>query len=406
MDPEVNQVTMFRDNSTPNILVISASIGSGHTQAAKALESALRLQSPGAVINSVDFMSSEHSLINAMIKHTYVSMLHSLPDVYDSLYRWSDAVSYGSKVQSLLSGIMKKSLQELVELYQPDLLLFTHPFPCGTAAALKKSGRLRALLAGVITDFAVHRLWVYPEVDFYFAPSTSLRQELSFEGIDEEKIYAMGIPVAQTFEARSRSTASAETQDGKPIILIMGGGLGLGHLDQTIRVLSTLPLPIHIVAVAGQNEELTRSLRELAPALPQKLTVFDYTDRIPELMASASLLITKPGALTCSEALVAKLPIILFQPLPGQEYVNAHYLSKNKAALPCDTDDQLRETSLNLLTNKPFRSSLLKNAESLRYPHAAINISNVLLSHMKGRCPHEASRTSDLNYREPSAASS
>ena len=351
-------------------------------------------------------MSSEYSLINSMIKHSYVSMLQTLPNIYDSLYRWSDEVSHGSKVQSLLSSIMKKTLQELADYYRPDLLLFTHPFPCGAGAALKKSGRLRTLLAGVITDFAIHRLWVYPEVDFYFTPSKSLRRELITEGIDSKKVYALGIPVAQNFETCSQLTPHNKADCGKPIILIMGGGLGLGHLDQTIRVLSSLPFPVHIVAVAGQNVELTKSLKHMAPSLPQELTVFNYTDRIPELMSSASLLITKPGALTCSEALVSKLPMILFQPLPGQEYANAHYLCKNKSALHCNTNEQLREMSLNLLLSQPLRNKLLNHAERLRYPRASINISNVLLSHMKGRCFNETSRASDFDYCEPSAASS
>jgi processive 1,2-diacylglycerol beta-glucosyltransferase len=203
---------ILQENAKLNILIVSASIGAGHHQAALALESSLRSQAPAAIIHTVDFMSSEHSLLNAMLKHTYVSMLNTMPDVYDSIYRWSDAVSSGTKVRTLLSRVMKLTLQELVELYRPNLLFFTHPFPCGAAAALKRDGRLRPLLAAIITDFTVHRMWVYPTVDSYFVPTRAMRRTLAAEGIEPSRVLNVRVLTSHNETRRAYLCGSACSQ--------------------------------------------------------------------------------------------------------------------------------------------------------------------------------------------------
>lgn len=400
-------MTMLQNNVKLNILIVSASIGSGHQQAALALQTSLRTQAPDATIHTVDFMSSEHSMLNAMMKHTYLSMLQSIPDMYDLIYRWSQEGKNGSKVRRLLTLVMKKTMQELVEQYRPDLLLFTHPFPCGAAVALKHDSRLRPLLAAIITDFTVHRLWVYSQVDSYFVPARAMRRTLLAEGIEPSRVHVTGIPISERFAAPRRYEdllQASDASDDKPIVLIMGGGLGLGNLHQTIRVLSTLPLSIHIVAVAGRNEELSRSLNDMSPFLQQKLTVLGYTDQIPELMSSSSLLITKPGGLTCAEALAANLPLLLYRPLPGPECDNARFLTNNNAAVSCETVEQLRSQALRLLVDAPARSRFQQNATRIARPNAAIDISKILLSDLKGRCTNETHRTFAVDHRDASAA--
>lgn len=134
------------------ILIVAASIGSGHMQAAKAVRDEFLHKSPDATINNVDFMDQDSSA-GHIIKETYLNMIDYIPNAYDLLYRYSQEPRHGSNVKSLLALIMKKRMRKLCQKYQPDLLVFTHPFPCCAAAYLKAKGQIAIPLAAVITDF-------------------------------------------------------------------------------------------------------------------------------------------------------------------------------------------------------------------------------------------------------------
>lgn len=73
-----------------------------------------------------------------------------------------------------------------------------------------------------------------------------------------------------------------------------------------------------ITVVAGQNTSLYESLVVLSESMKTKTTVYGYTTNISELMKSSSLLVTKPGALTCMEAVTIGLPMVFFNAIPGQ----------------------------------------------------------------------------------------
>ena len=70
------------------ILIVAASIGSGHMQAAKAVRDEFLRKSPDATINIVDFMDQDSSL-GHIIKETYLNMIDYIPNAYDLLYRYS-----------------------------------------------------------------------------------------------------------------------------------------------------------------------------------------------------------------------------------------------------------------------------------------------------------------------------
>jgi processive 1,2-diacylglycerol beta-glucosyltransferase len=68
--------------------------------------------------------------------------------------------------------------------------------------------------------------------------------------------------------------------------------------------------------VAGRQQAVERRFREMARSSPQ-ITPFGFTNRIPELMAAADLVVSLPGATTCSEARVVGRHLLLLDVMPG-----------------------------------------------------------------------------------------
>lgn len=363
-----------------NILIVSASIGSGHTQAAQAVQNELLHRFPQANITVVDFFADSRWL--GLIKKTYLLMLHVLPDAYDFLYHQSQKSNPGSNVKNLTARVMKKRMLNLVEQYCPDMLVFTHPFPCCAAAYLRRTGRLNVPLYAIITDFAAHQSWVHDEVASYFVANTEVVAALRRMGVDRQ-IFNTGIPISADFTQLPPNRRCL----AEPVVLIMGGGLGLGGVEESVAALAALRLPLRLVVVTGKNRSLQKRLALLKKLSPHPVELIGYTDRVHELMAKASLLITKPGALTCSEAMALELPLLLFAPLPGQEEENAAYLTRQGAALKITTSAELAKMVSQLLADTAQMATLRSNARNTARPYAASEIAEILKGHISDILP-------------------
>lgn len=366
-----------------HVLIVSASIGSGHTQAANAVKAELERQHPDIRVAVVDFLEGDNFSLNTFIKETYLKMIDVFPDMYDLLYRWSQASHNGTTVRNLMSWILKKRILRLIDRHRPDLIVFTHPFPCGAACHLKRKEMLTIPLAGVITDYAVHRLWLYNEVDSYFVAVPDLKENLIQQGIAAEKIHITGIPISSSFGEVGAAPRTVKANDGPATILIMGGGQGLGAVVEVLTELDKIEGQYRFVVVAGRNAGLRKDLQLLSRSLKHPVQVIGYTRRIPELMADADLLVTKPGALTCSEALAAGLPMVLVNAIPGQEEENARHLAQNGAAIWAEEKSQLNRTVQQLLANPLLLQAMREQAQRMGRPDAARQIVRQLIGNRK-----------------------
>ena len=365
------------------VLIVSASIGSGHHQAARAIAAELARRQDNLQITIADFMEDTDSYLAAFMKEAYLKMLELSPNLYDLVYRVSQAPLPGFKAQGLLARVLQGGMAQLVRRHRPDLIIATHPFPCGAAAYLRDSRRLRAPLVGVITDFAVHRLWVYEHVDAYFVAAPEIKRELSALGVPARRIYASGIPVHPQFTANAGGRGilgELSLAADQPLVLLMGGGLGMGGIRQALASMDELKLPLQFVVLAGKNKELQGKLQEETKSLRHAVRVLGYTDRIPELMRAAAMLVTKPGALTVCEALVSETPLLLYEPIPGQEWENAVFLTQRGVALWAKNRQELKDGVTTLLTRPEQVEKLRKEAEALRRPAAAAAVATAALA--------------------------
>ncbi len=356
------------------ILLLSASIGTGHTKAAMALQEYWEKNYIDRDVTLVDFLSTETFSIDNLVRETYIKTIDVFPMLYDVVYRLSQGTYQGGIMPALASWFLKRRMQRLVEKEDPDAMVFTHPFPCGAACLLKRKKQLDIPLFAVITDFTVHKFWLYEQVDGYCVGSLPMVNELKKAGIDERKIHLTGIPIQQAFyEPPIRDYSKAK----ETVALIMGGGLGLSAIQKALEYLDKLERIHRFIVVAGNNTGLYESLLEHKDKLSRPVTIYGYTNRIPELMKEASILITKPGALTCTEAITMGLPIVCFDAIPGHEEANASFLEREGAARWARDIHNLADV-VDVILGNPSRLQDMSNAGLRLRTEGAANIDKVL----------------------------
>lgn len=109
-----------------------------------------------------------------------------------------------------------------------------------------------------------------------------------------------------------------------------------------------------------------------------RVVVLDYTDKVPELMSISSIVITKPGGLTTTESLVSGLPIIVTNPIPGQEEENAEFLVENGVAVWIKKNDNVARVLKNLYRHPEVVEEMRSNIPKLAKPNSTKDICEIL----------------------------
>lgn len=374
-----------------SFLLVTASIGSGHIKAASSVAEALKIKYPEASVNMVDFTAADVSLVNAFMKWSYLTMLKFVPNLYELMYRVTGHRTGGGIIQAFLDFIMARDMRKLVRKYRPDAVICTHPFPSGAASQLKlyvKGTDEDFLSDVVITDYSVHQMWVYKRVDQYFVAREDMCRNLADHGLEKSTLYPVGIPVGREFssvESRQELFKEFKLDSSKPVLLIMGGGLGLGGMDVALKALEDLSQDVQIIVVAGKNQKLMAQVQAVIPKSHHDIRVYGYTDMVHKLMMVSSLLISKPGALTITEAMSCGLPILLHEPIPGPETDNAEYFAQCGTAAWIPKDHELGEKVKELLEHPKALEDMRKAAMHWRRPEAAEKIADYIGEALKSR---------------------
>jgi processive 1,2-diacylglycerol beta-glucosyltransferase len=239
---------------------------------------------------------------------------------------------------------------------------------------------------------------VQPEVDVYCVASEEARSQLVNWGISPNRILVCGIPVDPVFgnpfdKSELRRALGLDGQ--RPIVLVMGGGMGPAPLEAIVESLDLCRFPLQVLAVAGHDRTLRQALELLRRKVTLDLRVFGWADTIPEFMAAADLLITKPGGLTTSEALSAGLPMIVTQPIPGSEERHLRYLEQQGVAVPAKTLEEIPQLVTRMLSKPETLAEMSRRQRDLSRPDAAHGIAQV------GRALLEKSTYIDLLATPP-----
>lgn len=214
----------------------------------------------------------------------------------------------------------------VIRQLRPDTIVCTHPFPSAVVSRLKRIG-LDVPLCTVITDYDVHGAWVSREVNTYLVPTEDAKQTLLSRGVPADSVQVTGIPVHPNFwKAHNRDELRARFGlKAMPTVLVMGGGWGLMKGKAFLDHLVQRREDIQLVICLGSNEKAKAALLADERFRHPHVRLLGFTHEIDKWMDVSDLLITKPGGMTCTEAMAKGIPMLFYEPIPGQEEENLQY---------------------------------------------------------------------------------
>jgi len=373
--------------SPRRLLLLSVSAGAGHVRAAEALRVAATGMA-GIEALHLDVMDHVSPAFRALYTDLYLKLVEHSPATWSMLYRIMDRTPPNAPAARLRRAIERLNTRDLLRAiarFEPDAVVCTHFLPAELLMRERSRGRLACPLHVVVTDFDLHGMWVVPGMAGWFAASDEVAFRMHARGLDAARIRVTGIPIMPAFaQAHERDACAREfgLDPARRAILLMGGGAGLGGLDEVAARLLAIEADFQLVALAGRNAKALERLQALAQAHPGRLVAQGFTECVERLMSACDLVVTKPGGLTTSECLALGRPMIVHAPIPGQEERNCDYLLEQGAALKAVDAIALDYRVRELVANPARLAALGARALALGRPHAAHDVlAHVLADH-------------------------
>ena len=371
-----------------NILIFYASYGGGHLNAAKSINEYILNNFKDINTELIDCMKYVNKTIEKVTTTAYREAAKKAPWVWGRIYNDSQRGPL-AHISTRTNMIMAIKLLKLLREKKPDLIISTHPFGSQMCSYLKRKRKISAKIATIMTDFAPHDQWLVGKdfTDFYFVSNDQMKQYLVEKNIDSNKVFVTGIPLSSRFLLkynREEILHNYNLKDNIKTVLFFGGGefgLGKSHTYNILDSLIKIPKDIQIVAISGKNEKMNSKFKEIVANnnASDRVQVLKFTDQVPELMSISDLVITKPGGMTTTEALASSLPMIVINPIPGQEEENAKFLESKGVCIWIKNDDDCFTVLNDLFSNTDKLNKMKENASLLGRPNSTRDICNILL---------------------------
>jgi processive 1,2-diacylglycerol beta-glucosyltransferase len=372
------------------VLIVSVSAGAGHLRAAQAVEEALAARHPECEVLNVDAMEYVPAAFRRLYAKGYLDLVNRAPMLWGYIYsrtEKSKSTAVTARLNRLMERLNSRKLVKVAREFDPHEILAVHPLPMDVFNREKRRGRLAARVSVVITDFDVHPLWVDPASDRYFASCGEVAHRLALRGVDAARVTVTGIPLVPEFAVavppRRRAAVRRELglRPGRPAVLASAGGFGVGRVAEAVELMAGAAARAggaDLVVVAGRNRKLREKVAGLRAPRGVRILPLGFVTNMHELTAVVDLMVSKPGGLTSSECLARGLPMLILDPIPGQEERNAAFLLEGGAAWQAATLEGL-DYKLGKLLAEPTRlASMCRAASRLARPDACYRVAAAL----------------------------
>ena len=372
------------------IIIFYASYGGGHLNAAKSINEYILENYKNVDIELIDCMKYINKTIEKVTTSAYNEMAKKAPWAWGKIYADSQKGPL-AHLSSRSNKIMAIKLLKLLREKNADLIISTHPFGSQMCSYLKRKRKINSKIATIMTDFAPHDQWLVGSdfTDYFFVAHDKMKQYLINKNIPEEKIFSTGIPISTRFTKeydKEKLLKEFNLQPGKQTVLFFGGGeYGLGK-SKTFNIFENLIQAnenMQVIAISGKNPEMKKEFENIIEKHNKSncVKLLSYTNKVPELMSISDLVVTKPGGLTTSESLASCLPMVIINPIPGQEKENAEFLENHGIAVWIKNSNESKMIFELLLSNKEKLEDMKKNTSILAKPFSTAEICKILLDH-------------------------
>ncbi len=361
-------------------LILSCGTGGGHNSAGRAIEQELTARG-----HSVTFM--DPYLLNgprtsSAVSNAYISMAQRAPSAFGALYALGGAVSRipGRSPVYYVNRGMGPILEKYLSEHPCDAIVMPHLFPAEIITNMKRRGMRVPATYFIATDYTCIPFTAETDCDYYIIPAAPLTEEFVSRGIPPERLMPLGIPVRREF-ARGGDRAGARARLGldpeKLYILVAGGSIGAGNLNETVGTLLKHYRHARIIVVCGSNRALYDGLRR---DYGGKCALLGYTSDIADYMRASDLFISKPGGLSSTEAAVIGTALIHVTPIPGCETRNMAFFSENGMSVPVKRPKSQLPDACDSLLDETAREEMLRCQHSVLPQNSAARICDLIES--------------------------
>ena len=360
--------------SKHRVLILSASVGTGHKVAARALEGAF-LRHPEVEVLNQDVLEMTNEAYAKLYSDTYQMVAKRMPRLLGWVYDINDAPFTNEQpLRKLWDMLNTQPVVRFVKDYRPDICICTHFTPAGIIAQLMATDQLDTSLSVVTTDYDFQGMWLSQTFNRYFVARDESKARLLELGVVADRITVSGIPVSPQFAEpvdREAVLARYELRSDLPVIVVSAGAVGGGPAQEIVAQIMHMRRPVQCIVICGANERLLHDVEALTLPRASLFRVLGFSSDMLDLVRIAALFVGKPGGLTASECMAAGTPMVIVTPIPGQEERNADYLLEEGAAVRCN-DLETIDYKIDRLLDDPARLAQLRaNARRVGRPDAA-----------------------------------
>lgn len=372
------------------ILVLHVSVGTGHTSAAKALGAAFERYAD-VEVHVEDVFDHVNELARRSISEGYNEISTRLQPLYTMLHSGinledTDSALSANRIMATLGRPFLIRFESHVGKLAPDVIISTMQIPFHVLQSYSQRHRIAEY--AVITDFSVQSTWLRSNVAGYFVASDLTRDILLLRDVPAERVHVTGIPVRLEI-AEEKAPADMRRRHNlpldRPLISIFGGGLAIERVRYIVEELLDSQLAGTLAVVAGRNRELVTALDDLQDGPQMQLRVLGFIDYVDDLVVASDLVVSKPGGLITSEVLARGTPMLVVDPIPGQEEWNADVVAGTGAGVQLRVPE-LVPRAVEVLLRSPERIAAMRNAaETIGRPRAAFDIAERVLNELEQR---------------------
>jgi len=372
---------------------LTADAGFGHRSASNAIKNALEDLAADkyeiALVNPLDNKKAPFFIRDSQSE--YDKWVRDVPELYKFGYEISDSPIPVTILETILMVTLYEVFNELIDEYQPDIIINTYPLYQAPFVAVKTLQKLNIPMVTIVTDLAtVHQIWFNDKVDLLVVPTEIVKKDAIEAGVDSEKISVIGIPVNPKIfllkESKQDLRKKLGWKDSLTTILAVGSKR-VEHFKDFLHILNHTGFSFQLIVVTGKDKILYDELLDYE--WHHETKIYEFVDQMPEFMRASDLIITKAGGLIVTEALASGLPLILIDVIPGQESGNAQFVQDGKAGFWTKNPIEFIENLGHLLLNEENKLKLTqKNAKLLGKPSSALEIAKLILLKLESK-PNE-----------------
>lgn len=368
-----------------NFLILSVTAGEGHNSTARAIRT--ELENRGAdctILDTFDYFSPEFA---KLISEGYLLVTEKAKFAWKFGYELAEKRRASEREYTPANLIKRAGAEELAEYIRADdydAILFTHPFAGILLGIMKKKRIITNRTVGILTDFTFHPYWEDCTAnDYVVVPDRLLLPQARRKGFADDQILSFGIPINPKFSETMPQKDARRflgIDENLRTFLVMGGSMGYGNMAENVRKIDALDTEqdFQLIVVCGNNADMKEDIDRIAKTSRHPMLVTGFVKTIPQMMDASDAIITKPGGLTTSEALAKHLPMIIANPIPGQEERNAEFLLNNGCALATSDTCPIDECLYQLLTSDVRLSAMRDCIAAIAKPDSAAMLGQFL----------------------------